>query len=277
MNTFIYTLITIIIKNIVIMLKDVLLNNINVIEQIPNWISALAACYVPFVLHYLAEKNEKLRIIENQEKEKRERLEKENNEKKHNELLSIERCSKLYSAPMAKNSYPFSIKLYNYCDISTHVESKLTISYKTADSFNQNCKLLRLSLVFEEKNDIPTTKFLIDNLEIWIIDNDTLKNTIRLDHCLNKDFCNVFSNKDGTVLNIYFLFDDEYPILDYFINYTDIRIVLEGKANNSFNIVTEATWNIIANYTDTSEDRTSYNYKTTNSLLQLLRVSDKNM
>lgn len=259
------------------MLHDLIINDINLIELIPVWISAIADCSIPFILHHLAKKNEELRIREIKEKENSEKLEKTASEKKQNELLSIERCSKLYSAPIAKANSSISLKLYNNFEISKNSSSHLLVSYNPAIKTNENIKALKLSLIFDEKNNIKTTKFIIDYLRIWIIDNSVTKDDIKLEYCLNDDFCKVFSNDDGTVLNIYILFDDNTPISNYFINFTDIRIILKGKVNNPFNIETEAIWNVIASYDSISENQDTFIFKTTNSIFQLLGVNDKNI
>lgn len=254
-----------IISNTIKVTIETIADNKEFIGSIPDWISALfsivAGIYIPMKLYNLGKRDEISRKLEN-----------EQNEIKNQKMLSIERCSKLYSSPIVKNDSVITIRYFEMVDINAILKSNCVISYQSQKEFISNYKALKLTIFLEDTTKIPASEFFLEKLDIWIIDNGILKEQIILNKYFNISFNKIFINKFGSVLNIYIIFDKKYNIIDYFKNLTDIRINIKARVNNPFNIITYANWNALATINGFSDDSKELQFTVENSLFQIDKI-----
>lgn len=242
-------------------------NNVDILGNIPDWISAVGAIPIPFLLYYFQKKDEKAIRDEN-----------EKNEKRNQELLSIERRGKLYSKPII--DIDRNIILYYNIPLPLAIARECKLYSDEYDN-NKNHDFIRLSISLKEEGIIDISKFLLEKLELHFCNNDSSeKETFYFQNKENNEFKNAFISNNDSILNIYLFYNKDFNLLDCFKEEGLCRIVFTLKVINPLNIQLNGTWNAIlflGSQIIIDEEKNNISFKIKDSLLRIEEIIDKNL
>lgn len=200
--------------------------------------------------------------------------------RKNDKLLSVERCGKLYSKPTL--SLDSSVTFYTekkILNIIKIIESECLISDTLETDNFLSYTSLKISIPFKENSSISISQFLLNEIDIHFFDNSEIwVKSLFFNKNLDMNFKNIISNTNGSILNIYILYNKNIDISNYISNY-NMRIVLKADVINPFKIQTSGTWNIIlySDFDTDFHDNSIFNFKIEKSIFQIEKITDKNI
>lgn len=241
-------------------------NNVDIWGNIPDWLSAAGTIAIPFLLYYFQKKDEKARMDEN-----------EKNERRNQELLSVERCGKLFSTPIINKDSHINIYTYKQIpSISNILKDDCIMSDKEYTDNYLNCRNIRISIPLKETTSINITEILIEEIDIISAEEENISKYLHVN--LDNKYKKIFLNNTNVILNVYIILEKDDKILKYLSSKGSLLIIIKLKAKNPFNIQTAETLNakIVFDHEKEVEGTLRYSYRINFSLIQVDSITDEN-